>query len=599
MRLLRSVLLMSVASFTVPALGRVEADTVFLNGAVWTGDAARSEARAVAVRGERIVYVGTDAGAQALAGEGTRIIDLQGRTLLPGFQDSHAHPGLVPDPARQVALDGLKTAEALRARIRDFAAAHPELPWIIGNGWDEAAFLPEGRPTRAQLDDILPERPAFLVNNSQHQAWVNSAALKAAGISRDTPQPENGEIVRDAAGEPTGSLQETAMMRVRAVIPPLTAEERADGILAALGEASRLGITTMQEAAASVDEIAAYRALERRGPLPLRLRICQRFDPAEPEAPQIERFLATRKAFVRDITANCVKILLDGGYGSRTVALLEPYVDDPHGGRGETFVETARLRALVTRLDALDFNLHVHAIGDRTVREALDAIAAARRANGYRGTRHALAHLSLVDPADVPRFRALGVAAAMTPLWSRGDPWQTVFAVRMFGPERAGQSYRTRGLLDAGAVLAWGSDWPVTGVSPLAGLETAVTHRHPGGRDPSGAEDSVWNPAERLSLPQALAAWGAAGAWLLGEEHERGSIAPGMLADLVVLDRDLFSVPPLEIHSVNVDMTLLGGRVVHERQGAAPLAALASGRAGSRDRGRPVAQAWSAQAGGG
>jgi predicted amidohydrolase YtcJ len=357
-------------------------------------------------------------------------------------------------------------------------------------------------------------------------------------------------------------------MLVRAVIPPATLAQRADAIAAALAAANRTGITTMVDAAASEDDVAAYRLLRSRGPLGVRIRLCQRFDPQQPDDAQIRRFVATRDALGGDLRADCVKVILDGGYGSRSVALLEPYADDPHGGRGQTFVAPERLRALVERLDAQDLQMHIHAIGDRTVREALDAIASARRVNGHRGTRHTLAHLSLIDPADVPRFRQLGVVANMTPLWSRGDPWQTVFAVRMFGAARAEQAYRTRSLLDAGAVLVWGSDWPVTGVAPLAGLETAVTHRYPGGRDPAGAVDAVWNPAERLSLPQALAGYGAAGAWLLHEEKERGSIAPGLLADLVVLERNLFEVPPLAIHDVAVDMTVLGGRVVYARDGA-------------------------------
>ena len=222
-----------------PLRAEPPADLVFLGGTAYPGDAARSLASAVAVRGERIVRVGNDAGARALVGTHTRVLDLRGRMLLPGFQDSHAHPAHVPDPARELPLDGLKTAAALREAIGAFAKAHPDLPWIVGNGWDEAAFLPAGRPTRALLDDIVPDRPAFLLNNSQHQAWVNTAALNAAGITRDTPHPANGEIVRNAAGEATGSLQENAMMLVRAVIPPATLSQRADAIAAALAAANR------------------------------------------------------------------------------------------------------------------------------------------------------------------------------------------------------------------------------------------------------------------------------------------------------------------------------------------------------------------------
>lgn len=262
-----------------------------------------------------------------------------------------------------------------------------------------------------------------------------------------------------------------------------------------------------------------------------------------------------------DLDAGCVKIILDGGYGSRTVALLKPYAI-PGLGSGKLFVEPERLNALVTRLDALGFQVHVHAIGDRTVRAALDAIETARKRNPARGRTHTLAHLSLVDLADAPRFRQLDVMPNMTPLWSRPDPWQTVFAVEMFGRERAETAYRTRSLAEDGAVLVWGSDWPVTGVATLPGIETAVTHRYPGGRDPSGREDQVWNSDQRISLDRALAAYTVAGAALFGESGRRGSIEVGKDADLVVLGRDLFDTPPGEIHAVPVQLTLRRGRVL-------------------------------------
>lgn len=548
------------------AAAAAPADLVFLHGRIYTADAARSWASAVAVRGERIIYVGTDAAAGKLVSSHTRVVDLGGRMLLPGIQDSHVHPTLGTNPETQVELDGLRTREALRARISEFAREHPRLAWITGHGWDEAAFLPSGRPTRSLLDDIVPDRPVFLINNSGHQAWANSAALSAAKITAATPQPANGEIVHDASGEPTGSLQEAAMELVSAVIPPPSPVERIAILRSALARMNGLGITAVVDALARPEDVATWKALRARGALTVRAHLCQYFDPAEADdGAQIRRFVATRSALRDpDLQADCVKVILDGGYGSHTVALLEPYRDDPAFGNGRLFVEPGRLAALVEQLDALDFNVHIHAIGDRTVRTALDAIDSARRANGRRDTRHTLAHLSLIDPADLPRFRRLAVTANMTPLWSRGDPWETVFAPRMFGEERAAHLYRTRSLIDQGAVLVWGSDWPVTGFSPLEGLETAVTHRYPGGRDPEGLEDRTWNPEERLNLGQALQAYTAASAWLVHDEERRGVLAPGRLADLAILDRDLFETPPLEIHAAMVVMTVLGGRIIHE-----------------------------------
>lgn len=563
-----------IALALLPSLTRAApADTVFTGGAVYTLDAARRWASAVAVRGETIVYVGNDADAAPLIGPKTRVVPLQGRMLLPAFQDSHAHPSQVPKPATQLDLEGLQDREALFARIRAFAGTHPDSAWITGGGWDEAAFLPSGRPTRQMLDALVPDRPVFLINNSRHQAWANSAALAAAGITRDTPDPANGEIVRDAAGEPTGNLQETAMILVRDVVPPPTLAERATDLQAALVQMNAEGITAVVEAAADPDTIAAYEELRRRGHLTTRVRICQRLDQNNmDDAAQIARFMATRARIEAGDTdgtldANCVKILLDGGYGSRSVALLTPYLI-PGLGSGTLFVEPERMNRLVTQLDALGFQVHVHAIGDRSVRTALDAIEVARRTNPRHGQPHTLAHLSLIDPVDVPRFRRLDVMPNMTPLWSRPDAWQTVFAVEMFGAERANASYRTRSLAEDGAVLVWGSDWPVTGMATLVGLETAITHRHTGGRDPAGKEDRVWNPAQRLTLDRALAAYTSAGAALFGESAQRGSIEPGKDADLVVLGKNLFEVAPLEMHAVTVDLTLRRGKTVWKTEAA-------------------------------
>ena len=544
------------------------ADMVFVNGAVHTVDPARPGAAAVVIAGGRILYVGDDATALQYVGSNTRVIDLQGRTLLPGFQDSHLHPGEVPNPDTALDLGGLKTRAEIFERIRRFAASHPAKAWIVGTGWDEAAFLPGGQPTREMLDTLVPDRPAFLTNNSLHMGWSNSQALAKSGIAADTPDPPNGRIERDASGRPTGVLQEAAMDLVQRVIPPLTTDELADGLAAALDEMKRNGITAFMDALSSPALLQAYLALAKSGRIDQRAALCQSFDPALDDERQLIDLTGRRKAFTgTSIDANCVKIILDGAYGSHTVALLQPYSDEPDKfGYGKLFVEPERLARVVSRLDAEGFQVHVHALGDRAVRVALDAFATARRVNGAGDSRHTIAHLALLDDADLPRFKALGVVANMSPLWNRGDPWETVFAPRLFGPERSANLYRTRSLLDSGAVLVWGSDWPVTGVDPLDGIETAVTRRYPGGRDPQGIEDAPWIPTQRLTLVEAVAAYTASGAYLLHAEAERGTIAVGKLADLVVLSRNLFAADPLTIHAIDVDMTLIGGRVVFERR---------------------------------
>lgn len=541
------------------------ADLVLRNGAVYTLDGARRWASAVAIRDGKILSVGRDADVTPYIGPRTQVISLDGRMLLPSFQDSHAHPSLVPNPATRLDLEGLKDRTLISARIRAFAAAHPDSEWIIGGGWDEAAFLPSGRPSRQQLDAIVSDRPVFLINNSQHQAWVNSAALQRAGITRETANPQNGEIVRDADGEPSGSLQEMAMQLVRNVMPPPTLRQRTDDLLAALGQMQAQGITAVVEAAADAATVEAYGELAHTHRLTSRVRICQRFEPSDSDdAAQIARFVAARRRVASpDLDANCVKILLDGGYGSKSVALLEPY-HLPGLGTGKLFVDPARMTTLVTQLDALGFQVHVHAIGDRSVRTGLDAVEAARQANGPGGQAHTFAHLALVDRADIARFRPLNVIPNMTPLWSRPDAWQTVFAVEMFGAERADHGYPTRSLADSGAGLVWGSDWPVTGMQTLVGIETAITHRYPGGVDPTGQIVAAWNPNERLALEEALTAYTAAGAALFGESEHRGSIEVGKDADLVVLSRNLFDTPVEQIHEVKVELTIRRGHTLYD-----------------------------------
>lgn len=543
------------------------AELVFLNGAAYPVNESRSWASAVVVSGEEIAYVGDDATARTFIGPGTRVIDLKGRMLLPGFQDSHVHPADAPNPVTSLDLHGLTTKDRIFQRIRQYAKSHPDKAWIVGSGWDESAFLPGGRPTRQMLDAIVPDRPAFLYDNAGHEAWVNTRALRAAHLTAATPDPANGRIERDAAGQPSGALQEdSAMELVLSVIPPPLPEDVALNLLAALQEMSRLGITALEDAMATRDIARAYQALDRQGKLEQRTNLCLEFRPSENDDMQVQRFLAERTALAgRRLRATCVKLFLDGAYGSHTLVLLQPYFDEPKFGKGTLFIEQQRLNRLVTRLDAEGFQVHMHAEGDGAVQAGLDAFEEARRKNGVRDNRHTIAHLCLIDAADVPRFRTLGVTANMTPLWMLGDPWETVFAPRLFGPERSQRIFQTRTLLGSGVMLVWGSDWPVTGVSPLDGLETATTRRYPGGKDLDGKEDRAFLPEERVSLEQAIVAYTAAGAYLMHDENNRGSLDKGKTADLVVLEKNLFDVSPLAIHQTRVEMTVIAGKIVFER----------------------------------
>jgi predicted amidohydrolase YtcJ len=542
------------------------ADLVFRNGPVYTVDAARSWASAVAVKGDRIIYVGTDDGVKPFIAPQTRIVELNGRMLLPGFEDSHVHPESAGIALSEVQLDPLQSKEQILAAVKSYADAHPAETWIRGFGWMEGAFLPTGLPTRQMLDQIVPDRPVFLFNNSGHAAWANSKALAIAGITAKTPDPANGRIERQQNGEPAGVLQEYATELVRSHMPEITAEAKTNALREALREMSKVGVTSIMDAFVQPDVADSYAVLYKRHELPVRVILCQGYDPGRDDEVQISEFIARRHAWPKgDLRATCVKIMLDGVPEHHTAAMLEPYSDSPEFGAGPLFVEPGRLKKLVTRLDAEGFQIHMHTIGDRAVHEALNAISAAQQANGTKDARPTLAHLDLIDLPDFPRFRELGVVANMTPLWSRGDDWETVFAPRVFGAERSQRLLQSLSLLNCGVVLAWGTDWPVTSMSPVEGLETAVTRRYLGGVDPSGKPDRSWLPGERLNLEQAIAAYTIAGAFLAHEEKVRGSIEPGKVADLVVLEKNLFMVPPLEIHSVATDMTVLNGRILFER----------------------------------
>lgn len=563
---LRTAVLAGALALT-PARPAAAGDVAFVGGTVLTPAGPRPGG--LVVRDGRIALIGSDRLVRAHLRANTRVVELAGGLVLPGFVDAHVHPGTVPDPAVTLDLAGLSTRAAVSGAITAFAASHPDRPWIDGTGWDKLAFPPDGRPTRAELDALVPDRPVLLYDNSGHEAWANSRALAAAGIDASTPDPVNGRIDRDAGGSPTGLLHEdTAMNLVAAHVPPLSASEQRAALAAALRVMLANGVTALEDAMATPEIAAAYLDLARSGALLQRVNLCLPFDPLKDDAAQVASFVRARRTLrTGRLTADCVKLFIDGA-ASHTVALIDPYSDDPRYGRGELFIDPKRLDRLVVRLDALGFRVHMHAQGDAAVRAGLDAFAAARRANGDHDRRHTIAHLWLVDPADVPRFRELHVIANMSPLWSLGDTWETVDAPRMFGTARNRHTFPTRSLLDAGATLVFGTDWPVTGVSPADGLETAVTHRYPGGKDPLGQTDRPWHPWERISLDEAVAAYTRTGAYFLHEERHLGTLANGRPADLVVLDRSLYRQPAGRIHAARVRLTMIGGHIVYEQAGA-------------------------------
>ena len=569
------------------------AELVFVGGGVYTLDPARPWAAAVAVRNGRIVHVGGEAEARELASPGTEVIDLAGGLLLPGFQDAHAHPLLGGTERLQCDLSGSQTLAGYRDLVAAYASRHPRRDWIIGGGWWMAAF-PGGTPDRRDLDAVAPDRPVFLINRDHHGAWVNSRALGLAGITRDTPDPADGRIERDAAGEPTGALHEGAMELVRRLTPPPSDDELARGLAEGQAYLHSLGITAWQDAAVGEeftgrDTFDVYVSAAERGDLTARVVGALWWERDRDES-QVEGLLERRaRARAGRFSAGTVKIMQDGVCEDFTAAMLDPYLDGhghATGGRGLSFIDPEALKRHVTLLDGEGFQVHVHAIGDRAVRETLDAFEAARAArgsgaaraagasgHGWADRRHHIAHIQVIHPEDVPRFASLGVTANAQPLWACYEPQMTDLTIPFLGPERTSWQYPFGGLVRDGARLVCGSDWPVSSPNPLWGMHVAVNRWAPDGyADAAGARagadgEGPFLPDQAVDLATAIAGYTTAAAWVNHLEAETGSIEVGKLADLVVLDRNLFERPLAEIGQATALLTLVEGEKVYEAPG--------------------------------
>ncbi|HXF71547.1 MAG TPA: amidohydrolase [Actinomycetota bacterium] len=545
-----------------------EADLVLTGGAVYTVDAARRWARAVAVRRGRIVAVGTDDDVRGLVGPRTEVVDLRGRMLLPGFQDAHVHPPPAGLEMLRCDLSDAYSLEEYRRIVSAYAAAHPDAPWILGGGWSMDVF-PGGNPPKEELDALVPDRPAFLPSRDGHSAWVNSRALELAGITRDTPDPPDGRIERTADGEPLGTLHEGAMDLVAELVPPPTLEDHLEGLRVAQAYLHSLGITAWQDAIVGgpYDTYEAYLRAASEGWLTARVVGALWWDRHRGEE-QIDELLARReRGTLGRFRATSVKIMQDGVVENRTAGVLEPYLDAegrPTAERGKSFVDPEALRGYVARLDALGFQVHFHAIGERAVRECLDAVEAARRANGWNDLRHHIAHIQIVHPDDLPRFRALGVVANGQPLWAVNEGQMLHLTIPFIGPERARWQYPFGSLVRSGAALAFGSDWSVSSPNPLWGIHVAVNRLPAPGYPYADGIEEPFLPEERIDLPTAIAAYTIGSAHVNHLDRETGSIEVGKLADLVVLDRDVFAGPPSEIGSARVLCTLVEGERVFE-----------------------------------
>ena len=544
--------------FAVATLGShaaVMPDLVIINATVRTMDAERPVAEAVAISGNRIAAVGTSAEIKALAGKETRIVDGRGGLVLPGFNDAHVHFLGGGFQLASVDLRDAATQQEFAERIRKVAAKLPPGKWVTGGDWDHERWPTNSLPTKELIDAFTPQTPVFVSRLDGHMALANGAALKLGGVDRDTPDPDGGLIVRDPkTGEPTGVLKDAAMSLVSRKIPTATFEEKLAGARAATEHAARLGITSVTDMSAGAD-VGVYQELLHRGELKTRIY-------AITPLPQWERLAQTgvRAAFGSDmLRVGGLKGFSDGSLGSTTALFFEPYADAPHT-RGlpapEMFPEGAMLKR-VLEADRAGLQVMIHGIGDRANDQVLEIFEKVTAQNGPRDRRFRIEHAQHLRMSDIPRFANAKVIASMQPYHCADDGrW----AEKRIGPERAKGTYAFRSLIDAGAVLAFGTDWNVAPLDPLAGIAAAVTRRTLDGKHPDG-----WVPEQKITVEEAVRAYTVGSAYAEFAERAKGVVAPGKLADLVQLDKDIFKVPPIEIETALVRLTIVDGQIVYER----------------------------------
>jgi predicted amidohydrolase YtcJ len=545
-------------------LGAEEAaDILLLRGRIWTAEANSAWAEAVAVRGGRIVAVGTTTEVESLRGPKTEVIHLGGRLVLPGFDDAHVHLFDGSISLDRVDVSDLPDVAQVQARIKDWARAHSQQPWVVGGGWAYGSF-PGGLPTRQQLDAVVSDRPAFIESYDVHTAWANSKALALAGITKSTPDPVGGLIVRDPkTGEPTGVLKEKpAVDLLKLKVPEPGPAERYQSLLKGLRLLNSLGITSVQDAgllspAGDVEaDLAMLDRARREGRLSLRVAAAVHMEPAKVDA----TVALTKRLYARyrdgSLRVVGVKLFVDGVIESKTAAMLEPYAGDTNAGTPNW--TASALNDAVTAADREGLQTWLHAIGDRGVRMALDAHEAALRANGRLDRRGRIEHLETIQASDYARFKPLGVIASMQPL--HANPDQNVLSAWAgnLGAERASRAWSWAAFEKAGVRLAFGSDWPVVTPSVLRGLYCAVTRKTKDGTPAGG-----WLPQHAIPLETALRHYTIDAAYASFEEAEKGSLEVGKRADLVVLSDDIFKAPPEALLKTKILLTLADGKPVY------------------------------------
>lgn len=548
-----------------PAMAGDGYDMAFSNGALYTLASDKPWAEALVVDDGRIVYVGSNKGAAPFISQSEQHIDLQGKMLLPSFQDVHIHPVSGGMAYTGCPLFDLPTVEAVLDKVAACAEEQPEADYIHGNGWDWGIFSDHQSPDKKLLDAIDDKRPIVIVDADGHTFWLNSAALQLAGISAASKNPEGGEIGRrEGSNEPDGTLLEgPAMELINNKLPAITDKQRANGLRYTQKYLHSLGITAIHDAYVRLQgneadrSLPVYQQLRDTGELNLRVVAALYWEPGQ-GLEQIEQMERARQQYSGGrLQVGGVKFWADGIVETRTAKMLEDYSDKP-GHSGLLMVPLDEMLAAVPKLDARGFQIHIHAIGDATVRYALDAFAQARAENGVRDSRFLTAHTQIVNPADIERFGKLDAIGGFSPYWAYADTYVTEINPPQLGPERMQQMYPMRSILESGGRIAFGSDWSVSTANPLLGIEAAVTHL-----EPDGPTTPEFMPQERLSLAQAIAGYTIDAAYANFLDTDTGSLEVGKYADLVILDTNLFDLEPADISQARVLATLIEGKLVY------------------------------------
>jgi hypothetical protein len=538
------------------------ADTVILHAKVYTVSAQRPSAEAVAIRGEKILAVGSEKQIAAYRGASTNVIDAKGRMLLPGLTDTHTHFTEASFRLQQVSLDDAKTLAEYQARIKDYADAHPTAPWILGGGWTYPVFGATGLPDKKYIDQVVSDRPVFLIDYNGHTFWANGRALQMAGITRDTPNPPNGEIVREQkTGEPTGALKETAAGDlVGHLIPKPTREETLEALRRGIQYANSLGLVRVHSAGGDTASLELLSQLRRQNQLSLRFYVANFIDPPELTSAAVDAMEQARQIYHDEwLDAGTCKFMLDGLIETHTATMLAPYANDPSSGPINW--DPVKYKQAVLEVDRRGFQIFTHAIGDRAIRIALDVFQQMREANRHLDARDRLEHIEDPSVDEIPRFGNLGVIASMQPLHAYpNDSMLHVWSANV-GPERAKQAFPWHSILSGGGHLSFGSDWPVVTLNPWPALQFLLTRE-----TTEGAPAGGWHPEERLSLAQAIDGYTLGGAFAGRRERTEGTLEAGKWADMILVSQDLFQADRQQIGQTKVLMTMVAGRVVYQSQ---------------------------------